>query len=68
MGKYALLTLDVHASVCVAVKSHLTSQMSNQAINECAHLVACELVSYCQTFQGLDEFLGWMAQSLFSVS
>ena len=23
--KYALLTLDVHASVCVSVKSHLTS-------------------------------------------
>ena len=51
--------------MCVSVKSHLTLRMINQAINEHAYLVACELVSCGQTFQGVDEFLGWMAQSLF---
>ena len=42
----------------MSVKSHLTLRMSNQAMNERAYLVACELVSRGQTFQGLDKFLG----------
>ena len=33
--------------VCVSVKSHLTSRMSNRAINEHAYLVAYERQKIC---------------------
>ena len=50
------LTLGAHAQrglqylglcVCVSVKSHLTSRMSNRAINEHAYLVAYERQKIC---------------------
>ena len=39
----------MHVSVCMSVKSHLTSRMSNQAINERAYLVGYE----CQKIVGI---------------
>ena len=49
-----LFILGVHAQrgwvclcVCVSVKSHLTSRMSNRAINERAYLVAYERQNIC---------------------
>ena len=59
-GGMLLLTLGAHAQrglqylglcvclcVCVSVKSHLTSRMSNRAINEHAYLVAYERQKIC---------------------
>ena len=37
----------VCVSVCVSVKSHLTSEMSNRAIKEHAYLVAYERQNIC---------------------
>ena len=36
--------------VCLAVRSHLTSRMSNRAINEHAYLVAYECQKICENF------------------
>ena len=59
-----LLTLGAHAQrgllylggVCLSVKSHLTSRMSNRAINECAYLVAYERQKICGDFPETTAF------------
>ena len=58
--KYALLTLDVHASVCVSVKSHLTSQMSNRT--ELAYLVAYERQRFCGDLSEMTGFNSYAAK------
>ena len=60
--------------VCLSVKSHLTSRMSNRAINERAYSVACERQKICgdlpettafKSYAAKHEFTGLPAVSLF---
>ena len=60
--------------MCLSVKSHLTSRMSNRAINERAYSVACERQKICgdlpettafKSYAAKHEFTGLPAVSLF---
>ena len=48
--------------VCVSVKSHLTSRMSNRAINEHAYLVAYERQNICGDFPETTAFKSYAAK------
>ena len=68
-----VIVLWVCVCVCVSVKSHVTSRMSNQAINERAYSVACERQKICgylpektafKSYAAKHEFTGLPAVSL----
>ena len=46
----------------MSVKSHLTSRMSNRAINECAHLVAYEGQNICEDLPEMTAFKSYAAK------
>ena len=52
--------------VCVSVKSHLTSRMSNRAINERAYTVACEGQKICGDFPAKTAFKSYAAKHEFT--
>ena len=52
----------VCVSVCVSVKSHLTSEMSNQAIKEHAYLVAYERQKICGDLPETTAFKSYAAK------
>ena len=52
--------------VCVSVKSHLTSRMSNRAINERAYSVACERQKICGDFPEKTAFKSYAAKHEFT--
>ena len=49
--------------MCVSVKSHLTSRMSNQAINERAYLVAYECQKICGDLHETTGFKSYAANT-----
>ena len=49
--------------VCVSVKSHLTSQMSNRAINERTYSVAYERQNICGDFSEKTAFKSYELKS-----
>ena len=67
----APLTLGTHVQqglqyfglcVCVSIKSHLTSRMSNRAINEHAYLVAYERQKICGDLPEMTVFKSYAAK------
>ena len=52
--------------VCVSVKSHLTSRMSNRAINDHAYSVACERQKICGDFPEKTAFKSYAAKHEFT--
>ena len=56
------LSVCVCVCVCVSVKSHLTSRMSNRAINEHAYLVAYERQKLCGDFLETTAFKSYAAK------
>ena len=56
---FVCVCLSVCLSVGVSVSQHLTSQMSNCAINECAYLVACERQNICGDLPETTAFKGY---------
>ena len=52
--------------VCVSVKSHLTSRMSNRAINEHVYSVACERQKICGDFPEKTAFKSYAAKHEFT--
>ena len=52
----------VYVSVCLSVKSHLTSRMSNRAINEHAYLVAYERQKICGDLPEMTMFKSYTAK------
>ena len=62
-GYSSWVCLCLSVSVCVSVfKSHLTSQMSNRAINEHAYLVAYERQKICGDFPEMTAFKSYAAK------
>ena len=52
----------VCVSVCLSVRSHLTSRMSNRAINEHAYLVAYERQKICGDLPETTAFKSYVAK------